>query len=63
LSIWLIVLITVYVAVFLLFLVAMYSEAPNHGDKVGFRHVVVALFWLPWAIWYLGVLLKDKLKK
>ena len=58
-SIWLIIALALYALVFVGFLVAIIMEASKYESKIGIRHILVAVGWPFWLIWYLGVLAKE----
>jgi len=60
---WLIIVLTVYVVVFLGFVVALYVEAPKHRSEVGLGHITVAAVWPGWAIWYAWNVIRDYFRR
>ena len=59
-SLWLIALIAVYVIGVVAFVIAIVTEAPKHGAEVGVAHILVAIIWPFWTLWYLGILIKER---
>lgn len=55
----LLIILGVYVAGLLAFIIAVLLEAPKHGSKVGVAHFVVGVIWPAWALWYLWVITSD----
>lgn len=55
----LIIILGVYFAVVVGFLVAIYVEAPKHRAEVGSAHYIVAFAWPFWAIWYVYVIVTE----
>lgn len=49
---WLIIVLGVYFAVVIGFLIAIYAEAPKHAAEIGAAHYLVAFAWPMWGIWY-----------
>lgn len=60
---WLIVVLVLYIAGLAAFIPAMIVEAPKHNEKIGFRHIMVALVWPAWAIWYIYHIALEKFGK
>jgi hypothetical protein len=60
---WLIIALSVYAAVIVVFLIAIYTEAPKHRADIGLLHWVVALLWPFWLIWYIWAVCSDWLEK
>lgn len=53
------IILTVYLLIAAGFLVAIQLENIKYDADFSFFQIVVALFWLPWAIWYLIVIVSE----
>ncbi|RYF51768.1 MAG: hypothetical protein EOO38_02345 [Cytophagaceae bacterium] len=56
---WLIVTLSVYALIALGFFIAILLEGRKYEGKLGLMHVVVAVAWPLWLIWYGWVLFDD----
>lgn len=50
----------IYALIVIAFLVLIIREARARRSNVGLLHVLVAVFWPIWGIWYLCVLIGEK---
>ena len=62
-SLWLIIPALIYIIGTIIFLIAVYFEAPKHGASVGPQHYLVAFLWPAWGVWYLGDEVADYFTK
>lgn len=62
-SLWIILPLIVYFLGVVMFLVAIYTEAPKHSAEIGVLHYVVAFIWPMWGIWYVWLVASDWFNK
>jgi hypothetical protein len=62
-SLWFWIPLGIYLLGAIVFLIAVVMEAPKHAAEIGLLHIVIALVWPFWALWYIYVLISDKISK